>query len=369
VTRACDRCLRRGALIGFLSPQIAGVIANRDNRVPSLLRLGEWELIAAVGGSARGAAGRLLQEFDPEAARSGLDRSGSEAICRHAAEYPRLLREIHDPPNPLYVCGGVERLISLAAEPCVAMVGGRHPSDYARGVAQRLGRDLAAAGVTVVSGLALGIDAASHRGALAGGDAALAVLGRGLDASYPVRHTALFEQIVARGAAVSELMPGTRAWKWSFPARNRIMAALAHAVVVVEARESSGSLITADLAVTLHRDVAAIPGHVTARAAAGSNRLLQEGAAFVRGAEDVLGLVYGAGYVPPAPALPAELETPLRLVLDAVETGDSLHHAREQAELSASGLRAALGRLEALGLVRSDGLGGYSRNIMPGPGT
>jgi DNA processing protein len=366
VTRACDRCLRRGALIGFLSPQIAGAIANRDNRVPSLLRLGEWELIAAVGGSARGAAGRLLREFDPEAARSGLDRSGSEAICRHAAEYPRLLREIHDPPNPLYVCGGVERLISLAAEPCVAMVGGRHPSDYARGVAQRLGRDLAAAGVTVVSGLALGIDAESHRGALEGGGAPIAVLASGPNVPYPPQHRALYRRVLERGVVVSEMPPGTRARKWGFPARNRIMVGFSKLVVVVEAREASGSLITATFAVDEDRDLAAVPGQVNARVAAGSNALLHAGAAFVRGAEDVLDLLFGVGQGPRPPARAAiPLEPTLRTVLDAVEVGDEVSRAGEEAGLTPAAVRAALGRLEALGLVRRDSFGGYERSGAP----
>jgi DNA processing protein len=161
---------------------------------------------------------------------------------------------------------------------------------------------------------------------------------------------------------VSELEPGTQPFQWSFPARNRIMAALAEVVVVVEAREASGSLITSSFATDLGREVVAVPGQVTARVAAGSNALLREGAELVRNAEDVLDVLFGVGAGPREPRLPEpELERPLQIVLDAVEIRDSLERAGMRAGLSAGGLRAALGRLEALGLIRRDGVGGYER--------
>jgi DNA processing protein len=192
------------------------------------------------------------------------------------------------------------------------------------------------------------------------------VLGSGPDYVYPRRHAQLYSQIVARGVVVAELPPGTRPYQWSFPARNRIMAALAHVVVVVEARESSGSLITADFATDLGREVVAVPGQVTARVAAGSNRLLREGAAVVRHAEDVLDTLFAVGARPVARQPLPDLEPALRTVLDAIEERDSLEHASRRAGLSAGGLRAALGRLETLGLVRSDGLGGYERCLTNG---
>src|SRR3954471_2453195 len=167
-----------------------------------------------------------------------------------------------------------------------------------------MGRGLGVAGVTVISGLALGIDAASHRGALAGGGAALAVLACGPDLAYPRRHLRLYEEIVDRGVVVSELEPGTQPFQWSFPARNRIMAALAELVVVVEAREASGSLITSPFATQLGRDVAVLPGQVTARVAAGSNGLLREGATLVRNAEDVLDELFGVGVGQREPPVP-----------------------------------------------------------------
>lgn len=363
MSTACDACLRRGTLIGFLSPQIQAAVGRPDSRTPSLLKLGEANMIAAVGGSARGAARRLLDGFDPTAARAQLKHTGCDAVCRHSPQYPTLLAELHDPPNPLYVRGGVDRLAALAAEPCVAMVGGRRPSDYARGVAQRMGRGLASAGVTVVSGLALGIDAESHRGALEAGGAAIAVLAGGPDVPYPRRHGELYRRLLEEGVVVSEVPPGTRPLKWGFPARNRIMVGFSRLVVVVEAREASGSLITATFAAETNRELAAVPGQVDARVSAGSNGLLYEGAAFVRGAEDVLDLLFGVGQGPRPRAREVRLDPRLREVLDAIEVGDGVAQASERAGLSPGDVRAALGRLEAMGLVRRDSFGGYERAI------
>jgi DNA processing protein len=365
MTTVCDDCLRRGALIGFLSPRIAAAVGSPAARTRSLLTLGEHDMIAAVAGPARGSALRLLETFDASEARVRLEAARCDAVCRHARIYPPLLAELHDPPNPLYVRGGVDRLAALAAEPCVAMVGGRRPSDYARGVAQRMGRGLAAAGVTVVSGLALGIDAESHRGALEAAGAAIAVLAGGPDVPYPRRHGELYRRILEHGLVVSELPPGTPVRKWAFPARNRIMVGLSAVVVVVEAREASGSLITAEFAVGSNRELAAVPGHVDARVAAGSNTLLHDGAAFVRGAEDVLDLVFGVGQGPRPRPREVQLEPDLREVLDAVEVGEDVGRAGARSGLSPGHVRAALGRLEALGLIRRDAFGGYERSVVP----
>ena len=348
----------------MLARPIAAVLrpGYRGIRPAGLLALGNNELIEAVARAERPAIERALHRFRPAAARAKLAAAGCDAVCRHASDYPERLTQLDDPPNPLYVRGGVDRLRSLTSEPGVAVVGGRRPSPYALEVAEEMGRGLGAAGVTVISGLALGIDAASHRGALAGGGSALAVLACGPDLAYPRRHRRLYEEIIQRGIAVAELEPGTQPFQWSFPARNRIMAALAKVVVVVEAREASGSLITSTFAADLGRDVAAVPGQVTSRGAAGSNELLREGAVLVRNAEDVLDVLFGVGIGPREPSLPEpELERPLEIVLGAVEMRESLERAGMRAGLSAGGLRAALGRLEGLGLIRRDGVGGYER--------
>ncbi len=174
------------------------------------------------------------------------------------------------------------------------MVGARRASSYGRALARELGRELAAAGLVVVSGLAFGIDACAHRGALEAGRT-VAVLGCGADVAYPAAHRSLWRRIQESGLVLSELPPGTGAWRWSFPARNRIMAALAAMTVVVEAAERSGSLITADLAADLGRDLGAVPGPVNSRVSAGPNNLLAGGACLVRDAQDVLDATIGPG--------------------------------------------------------------------------
>lgn len=358
----CDRCLRRGVLIAAMAPRITGLLGRpMHNRESLLLGMSEEEMLDALAGESREDIEATLERSRPAEVRRRIASADCEAVCVHSDEYPQRLGQLPDPPNPLYVRGGLARLRELVRGPGVAVVGGRKASEYGLDVARDLGRGLAAAGVTVISGLALGIDAASHRGALAAGGTALAVLACGADVPYPRRHIGLYERIVEEGVVVSELAPGTPPYKWSFPARNRIMAALAQVVVVVEAREASGSLITAEFAVSLNREVGAVPGHVTARLAAGSNRLIYEGVAPVRGARDVLEMLQGVGSDGAEPPTEPLLEPPLRSVLDAVESGDSLQYARESTGLSAGGIRAALGRLETLGLVRRDGLGGYHR--------
>jgi DNA processing protein len=253
----------------------------------------------------------------------------------------------------------------MVAPPAVAVVGARRASHYGRTVAYELGRGLAAAGVSVVSGLALGIDAAAHRGALDAGGRAVAVLAGGPDVPYPRTNRALHWRMRESAAIVSELPPGIRPFRWSFPARNRIMAGLAAMSIVVEAAERSGSLITAEFAEDLGREVGAVPGPVNARLAEGGNRLLRDGAVVIRGAGDVLDELFGVGawergrIAAPEPA--DELEPPLRRVLDAVEAGDPVDAIGRESELSAQEVRAALGQLESRGLIARAGVGAYVR--------
>jgi DNA processing protein len=355
---ACDRCLRRAALIGLLAPRIADGVRSPAARTRLLLALPERELIRAVAPNAVAAVTAELRRFDPLGFRDRMASAHIEALCRHDRAYPELLSELDDAPNPLFIRGRVEALNELASTPAVAIVGGRHASSYALEVAHELGRSLAVAGVPVVSGLALGVDAAAHRGTLAGGGRALAVLASGADVPYPRRHRSLYERLLERGAVLSEMPPGSQVRRWAFPARNRIMAALAQLVVVVEAAESSGSLITATFAHEIGRDVGAVPGRVNARSAAGSNRLIADGAAVILGVEDILDRIFYAGARPTPPAASVDLEPAEWAVLDAVEAGDSPLDSRR---LEAKEVRAALGRLEVLGLVRRDRLGGYER--------
>jgi DNA processing protein len=194
------------------------------------------------------------------------------------------LRGIPDAPEPLHVLGDLRDADALA----VAIVGSRRATPYGLDVADLLAADLAARGVTIVSGLARGIDAAAHRGALRVGGRTIAVLGSGADVIYPPEHRRLAGEIAARGAVVSQFAPGTPPLPQNFPARNRAIAALSLAVVVVEAAERSGSLITARLAAELGREVLAVPGRITTPESRGANRLIQDGAAVAMGWDDVV---------------------------------------------------------------------------------
>jgi DNA processing protein len=354
---ACDRCLRRAALIGLLAPRIADGVRSPADRTRLLLALPERELVRAVAPNDNAAIMADLRRFDALDFRARMARAHVDALCRHDGGYPEQLGELDDAPNPLFIRGRPDALSELTRTPGVAIVGGRQASSYALEVAYELGRGLAVAGVPVISGLALGVDAAAHRGALAAGGRAIAVLASGADVAYPRRHRGLYGQVLERGAVLSEMPPGSQARRWAFPARNRIMAALAQLVVVVEAAASSGSLITATFAQEIGREVGAVPGRVNARSAAGSNRLIADGAAVILGVEDILDrLFYAGARSVPSPSI--ELEPAERAVLDAVEAGDSPLAA---SRLEVKEVRAVLGRLEVLGLVRRDRLGGYER--------
>jgi DNA processing protein len=280
------------------------------------------------------------------------------SICRHGASYPARLAQLTDAPSPLFIRGNAEVLEQVATTPSVAIVGARKASSYALEVAHELGRGLAVSGVPVVSGLALGVDGASHRGTVAGGGTPLAVLGSGADVPYPSRHRSLYAEVARTGAVISELPPGTGARKWAFPARNRIMAALAEMVVVVEAKMESGTLITARFAEDLDCQIGAVPGRINASGAALPNTLIYDGAKPVRGVQDILDTLYGVGERPAPPPVRVSLDPAGHAVLDAVEAEESPLEVRG---IHIKDIRAALGRLEVLGLVRRDGLGGYQR--------
>jgi DNA processing protein len=278
------------------------------------------------------------------------------SVGRGREGYPSLLAELHDPPSRLYLRGGPE----LLRRPAVAIVGARSCSSYGAQVARELARDLAAAGVVVVSGLARGIDGEAHRGALAAGGVTVAVLGCGIDRDYPRSHTELARRIAEDGLIVSEYPPGVEPAPWRFPARNRIVAGLSLATVVVEARERSGALITADFALELGRDVFAVPGEITSALSAGANDLLRQGAAPLLSPDDVLGAI-GLQRAPPAAAasLSPAAETVRATLRDGARAADELARA---AGLESAELAAALVELELAGLATSaDGMYRCSR--------
>jgi DNA processing protein len=246
----------------------------------------------------------------------------------------------------LYLRGYAEP--EVLARPAVAIVGARACSSYGAQVARMLGRELAAADLVVVSGMARGIDGHAHRGALEGGGTTVAVLGCGIDRDYPAAHAQLARQIAEAGLVVSEYAPGVEPAPWRFPARNRIIAGLAHATVVVEARERSGALITADFALEEGREVLACPGEITSALSAGTNALLRLGATPVTCAEDVLEL-FG---LEPTQREAAQVAGSAAQVLDALRaaaaTADDLVR---KTRLDAGAVGAALVELELAGLA------------------
>jgi DNA processing protein len=360
---ACDRCLRRGALLRLLVPWIARAL-DQHRRLPAVLALEDDALLEGICGRKRDVIDAQLAGFDPAAARSEAAAAGLETICRHDDGFPLLLLEGPDAVAALWYLGDPAWLRVLAEERAVALVGARRPSAYGLEVAGGLGRKLAAAGVPVVSGMALGIDSAAHEGALEGGGLTVAVLAGGADFAYPRSRARLHRRIATTGLVVSEFPPGTRPLRWSFPARNRIMAGLATMTVVVEGTVRSGSLITAGFAQDLGRELGAVPGQVTSVLAAGPNGLIADGAHVVRSATDVLDVVYGAGAGPRAGSGAGQpaLEPRLAGLLEAVGRGEGSPDMLAADPSEAADVLAGLTELELLGLVRRAAGGRYVRS-------
>jgi DNA processing protein len=362
---SCDACLRRAFLIAHLAPRIAGLLGRGNRHAQGLLGLPEDDLIAVAAGRQVARALSFLDGLDVASGRDRLAETACVAACVHSPRYPPLLHDLPDPPAVLFGVGSAEVLALIAEEPAVTVVGTRRASPYGTEVAYALGRGLGASGVPVVSGLALGIDATAHRGCLDGGGVPVAVVAGGPDVVYPRRHRSLHERVHDAGLVLSELPPGTDPYRWSFPARNRIMAGLARMTLVVEAADPSGSLITAEFAKDLGRAVAAVPGRVTSSLARGTNNLLKDGATPISGAEDVLDELFGVGarrVEEAASPRQAPAEPLLQVVVEAAEAHDSVEEVARVSGRTVAETRAALGRLEADGfLVRRD-LGGWERS-------
>ena len=289
--------------------------AEADQRaVPGISRLADCltrpprELAAAIDMARRRAEDQLRL-----AARRGF-----VMLAFDDPRFPCVLAAIDDPPPVLWVRGEVRAL----TDPAVAIVGARTGSPYACAVAERLGSELSGRGVTVVSGLARGVDGAAHRGALVGPGPTVAVLGSGVDVVYPREHGQLAHSIAAQGALVSELPPGTPPLGFHFPRRNRVISGLSRAVVVVEASERSGSLITARYAADQGREVMAVPGNMLTGRNTGSHALIKDGAKLVETADDILGEIgfsrTGAGEV----AEDGAVSDPVLRHMEAGETYD-----------------------------------------------
>jgi len=325
---------------------------------------GAWEALA------KGAAGKDMKEWeeaaallDPARLARALEQAGIGVVLPGEADYPDSLAEIHDPPMALFVRGTLP-----GKTPCVSIVGARKATSYGLEAARWLAEGLALEGVCVVSGAAFGIDSAAHAGALSAGGHTCAVLGCGVDVVYPRRNIALFDRIAARGCIVSEYAPGTEPRNYQFPARNRIIAGLSAATIVVEASSRSGALITADFALSENREVFAVPGQIFSSNSAGTHALLHAGAAMATSALDVM-TELGLEPDPRATGTPVAAEpgmaAPEKAILDGLEGGPcGVEELCSRAGISAAAAGATLSSLEIRGLVKR-GPGGRFQKCRP----
>ncbi len=311
---ACHACLRRRWLVELVAPRIERQRAMAEK----LLGLGDLELITLLGGRQEEELLQRYAAFRHRDSRAMIDQAhatGLHLLCQHAEEYPDSLRSLEAlAPAVLSLNADVERGVAILNRPAVAIVGTRRATAYGLAVAEKMATELTAAGMTVVSGMAFGIDSAAHEGALRSGGPTLAVLAGSAHRAYPQRKTRLFQEIVATGAVISELGPDVRTWSWALQARNRVIAGLALATILIEAPKRSGALITARHADRAGRWIGVLPGPVGISQSAGTNLLLAKARAgrhvvdpasvrAVRNAQDVLDLIYGEAVV----SVPEEL--------------------------------------------------------------
>lgn len=348
---ACSDCQRRGWLLAELGA-LLDCNHRADARLLDVLGLDDRALIAALGGRRRAGLLRHYERFTPDL----LPRAdGVGCVCRHDSRFPPRARG-GDGRAALHVLGGVGRLVRLTARPVVSFVGQTSASDYGSAVASSLARSLGAAGVTVAGGLVGGIGPAALAGAIELNASAIAIVGGGVDVGAPARHQALSRRLTRGGCAVSELPCGAPPRRWTALGVQRLLAAIADVVLVVESDPSDNALAGARAAAMLGRPVAAVPGRITSRGARGPNSLLRDGARLVTGAGDVLDLIGDAerlsapGEGRASPRL-AGLDPLLRDVLERVGAGEDTPGRLLGAHADADELLRALGELELMGLL------------------
>jgi len=301
----------------------------------------------------------------PEAELAALERLGVSALTWHDERYPRLLKESFDRPPVLYIRGTLLPDDDLA----LAVVGTRRMSAYGRQVTEQLVPELVRAGITIVSGLARGVDAAAHMAALRAGGRTLAVMANSVEIVYPAAHERLARQIIEHGALVSEHPLGTRPIKDAFPRRNRIIAGLSLGVVITEAPEQSGALLTGKLAADDNRDVFAVPGSIYSPMSAGTNALIQEGARLVRSADDILSELNLSAVVQQAELAATVPAGAAESALLGLLGAEPLHidEVTRASRLSAAEVSSGLALLELKGYVRQVGGMQYVRLRELGP--
>ena len=341
------------------------VLASLQGVRPIELHALAWQegsaaaVLARVRAGSAGSASdrRIANELDPSAILGALLGMDARLIVPDDPEYPRTLDDLRDPPVALFARGGPIDPVELR----VSVVGARSASPLGVEVAQDIGRGLALAGACVVSGAARGIDAASHRGALSVRGSTIAVLGSGIDVDYPASSRELLRRIAREATVVSEYPPGVPAEPFRFPARNRIVVGLSRALVVVEGAERSGSMISVGHALSIGREVFAVPGPVSSPLAEVPLRLIREGATMIRGAADLLD---DLGFDPEAASTGAvqRLEEGDRLILEALSGATLPEHLARELGMPLPEVVGALLRMEMLGLVRNTG-GRYEATI------
>jgi DNA processing protein len=353
---ACDACLRRT----WLLERISGYLEYERPRIEEVLCLDDAALLGVVAKVAgrRACDVEIPDEFGEfgsaraDAERERADRAGVELICVCASDYPQRLRRLQGPPAVLHVLGGMDHFLDLARADPVAIVGTRRPTAYGTEVAQLLGRGASVSGLSVVSGMAIGVDAAAHRGALAAGGRTIAVLPGDVARPYPRANRQLHAQIVGSGVAVSELGAGGSVRKWTLIARNRIIAALAELTVVVQGRSRSGALTTARLAREVGCAVGAVPGSVMAAQSEGPHGLLRDGAALICQPQDLLDTVFGAGARRMLDPAVNGLRPDQQALLAAIRSGADTLAQLAAGDLAGGDVLALLAELELAGCLR-----------------
>jgi DNA processing protein len=341
------------ASLGKIGPvKIKMILARAENPLDLL----DWDLadFEAISGISTGIASMIKEGLDLD---YGLrlvewaDKNGFGIMTLADTEYPSTLRQLYDPPPFLFFKGEITEADNRA----VAMVGSRNATDYGRTTAARIAGDLSRHGITVVSGMALGIDSTSHRSALEAGGRTIAVLGSGIDVIYPSPNKKLYHEISGQGAVISEFFPGTDPSPGHFPRRNRVIAGLSQAVIVVEAGEKSGALLTADLALAHDKRLFAVPGNLSSKMSSGTNDLIKSGANVLTSIDDIFSVlpVLKNDYIAPRKRAGDDLTTGENLVFESLsERPKQLDTLVRECRLSVSDAASYLLSLELRGLVR-----------------
>ncbi len=354
------------SLVPGIGPKRLLLLVQAFGSLLAAWEIGESQLRAAgFDGETTASLLRVRSQLDLDAELSRIERLGAHLLTPEDDDYPALLKNLPDAPLTLYVRGTLTAQDDLA----LAVVGTRKASGYGRDAAAYFSRQLAAQGVTIVSGLAHGIDAVAHRSALEAGGRTIAVMGCGIDRMYPPDHAELARQIAQQGALISEFPLGTKPEARNFPRRNRIISGISLGVLIVEAPEQSGAIITASLAAEQGREVFAVPGSIFNGASSGTNRLIQDGAKLVITVEDILDELNIARRKVEARALKTQIAPAGSAVSEQERAilgflgGEPLpvDELVRRSALPASELLGTLTLLELQGYVEGDGRGNYRR--------